>query len=188
MSTAQARSAGGQRHFRPPGARYHAPIAMRASAPGQVGYCTTVASHVRVKTTQLEVSPNLGQDSEKLGDVSKQPRTYRATSCKRSYNELQEDCVRCLFVSYHLSPGSKRRQSRRLFVLTSRDTALNTLLVPIAATAEARCVPFPCRIRVGQAFSPYGRVALPDGDRRVATASDGELDPPPVRAGRRTGY
>jgi len=61
----------------------------------------------------------------------------------------------------------------------------NSLLVPIAGTAEPRCVPFPCRI--GQAFSPYGRVALPDGDRWVATASDGELDPPPVRAGRRTG-
>ena len=60
-----------------------------------------------------------------------------------------------------------------------------SLLVPIAGTAEPRCVPFPCRI--GQAFSPYGRVALPDGDRWVATASDGELDPPPVRAGRRTG-
>ena len=61
----------------------------------------------------------------------------------------------------------------------------NSLLVPIAGTAEPRCVPFPCRI--GQAFSRYGRVALPDGDRWVATASDGELDPPPVRAGRRTG-
>ncbi len=53
---------------------------------------------------------------------------------------------------------------------------------------------FPCRI--GQAFSPYGHVALPDGDSdrtaRGATGSDGELDPPPVhtpcvRAGRRTG-
>ena len=116
VSTAQARSAGGQRHFRPPGARYHAPITMRASAPGQVGYCTTVASHVRVKT--IQVSPNLGQDSEKLGDVSQCPKTYRATSCKRSCNELQEDCVRCLFVSYYLSPGSKRRQSRRSFVFT----------------------------------------------------------------------
>ena len=116
VSTAQARSAGGQRHFRPPGARYHAPITMRASAPGQVGYCTTVASHVRVKT--IQVSPNLGQDSEKLGDVSKCPKTYRATSCKRSCNELQEDCVRCLFVSYYLSLGSKRRQSRRPFVFT----------------------------------------------------------------------
>jgi hypothetical protein len=42
-------------------------------------------------------------------------------------------------------------------------------------------VPFPCRI--GQAFSPYGRVALPDGDRWVATASDGELDPPPRPCG-----
>ena len=118
MSTAQARSAGGQRHFRPPGARYHAPITMRASAPGQVGYCTTVASHVRVKT--IQVSPNLGQDSEKLGDVSKCPKTYRATSCKRSCNELQEDCVRCLFVSYYLSLGSKRRQPRRPFVLLTR--------------------------------------------------------------------
>jgi hypothetical protein len=51
VSTAQARSAGGQRHFRPPGARYHAPIAMRASAPGQVDYGTTVASCVQAKTT-----------------------------------------------------------------------------------------------------------------------------------------
>ena len=29
---------------------------MRASAPGQVGYCTTVASHVRVKTKFLRIS------------------------------------------------------------------------------------------------------------------------------------
>jgi hypothetical protein len=70
-----------------------------------------VASHVRVKT--IQVSPNLGQDSEKLGDVSKCPKTHRATSCKNLCNELQEDCVRCLFVSYYLSLGSKRRQPRR---------------------------------------------------------------------------
>ncbi len=37
VSTALARSAGGQRHFRPPGARHYAPTAMRAPAgPGQL--------------------------------------------------------------------------------------------------------------------------------------------------------
>ena len=41
VSTAQARSAGGQRHFRPPGARHYALAAMRVLAgPGQLNFRT----------------------------------------------------------------------------------------------------------------------------------------------------
>ncbi len=56
------------------------------------------------------------------------------------------------------------------------------------AVAEARGA---CHIPAGsESARPSAHmaagVALPDGDRWVGTASDGELDPPPVRAGRRT--
>ncbi len=123
VSTAQARSAGGQRHFRPPVARYHAPIAMRASASGQVGYCTTVASgsHVRVKTTSYtQVFPNLrvGQDSEKLGDVSKQPKTYCAASCKSIVQQVARVSLghpslrACCFV-FETLPSSSSCSDRR---------------------------------------------------------------------------
>ena len=52
-TTGQRLRAGGPRHFRPVGARYHAPTAMRASvAPGQVGllHCSglscTIENHI----------------------------------------------------------------------------------------------------------------------------------------------
>ena len=52
VSTALARSAGGQRHFRPPGARHYAPTAMRAPAgPGQLD-SRTVYDVCLLRTTQ----------------------------------------------------------------------------------------------------------------------------------------
>ena len=44
---------------------------------GRMAYCTVVASHVRLKTiSYTQAFPNLGQDSEKLGDRTNTSRHF----------------------------------------------------------------------------------------------------------------
>ena len=116
VSTALVRSAGGQRHFRPPGARHFAPTAPRAPVGPQAAGLS--------------------------------------------------DCVRCLFASYHLSPGSKQRQPRVVLLFSHATSVLieTSLLIWPPSCVAVGAPPH----RTGQAFSPCGRVARTHGDRLVA--------------------